>query len=122
LSLMYQNIPSEGSIRTKITSDAKQLAFRYQQALRRFRKKFPAQWLPQQFVSAQRVLDLCSGDPHLADTLIGYALSHPKYGKRSRMSIYNLLGKWEHILSEYSTQLQAREQAQEAATKEVTIQ
>jgi len=122
LSLRYENIPAEYSLQAKITPHAKQLALWYKQTLLRYRKKFPAQWLSQQFVSASRILEMCSGDVELARKLIGFAMAHPRHYKRSRQSLYNLFGRWDHILKDYSEFLEAleRERQVKEAREEVT--
>ena len=118
LSLKYMNIPAEDTLRLKLTADAKQVAFRYQQAMKKFgRMKFPAQWLAQQFVSAQRILNACNGDMELAAQIVNHAINHQKYGQRSRQSLYHLYGLWPKVLTSYTEKLQARERqrAQQAA-------
>lgn len=114
LSLLYQNIPSQEIIRRKITPQAKQLAFAYKQALQG-RKRFPKGWLDQQHLSAQRILELCSGDERLAATLIDFACLHPTFGKRSRQSLYQLLRLWKKITASYSEHLQRQERRRQAA-------
>ena len=122
ISIKYQSVPAEEILRLQITDDAKQLALRYRQGLKRFckRHKFPAQWLSQQFPSAQRILNACEGDMELAAKIIGHALSHPAHMKRSRQSLYHLYGRWPRILESYSAALQAQEQ--ERQQREGTIQ
>jgi hypothetical protein len=120
IAIKYENVPAEEILRLKITDEAKQISLRYQQALKRLRKKFPAHWLPQQFPSAQRILNECDGDVELAARLIGHALSHPAHAAKSRQSLYHLYGRWKRILETYSAQLQAQEQARQQT--EVTIQ
>jgi hypothetical protein len=110
ISIRYQNLPCEETLRLQITPDAQQIAVRYQRALQRVgRRKFPKQWLRQQFLSAQRVLNECNGDVDLACALISHALSHPGHRKKSKQSLYNLYGRWPKILSTYSARLQEQE-------------
>lgn len=109
LSLRYQNIPAEEALIRQITPQARKLALGYKAALSKCRKKFPAQWLPQQFLSAQRILDLCSGNEQAASNLINYAFSHPQHARRARQSLYNLLGRWKRLVQDYSAALEAQE-------------
>ena len=87
-----------------ITSEAKDLAFRYQSALQKigFRKRFPKGWLGQQTLSAQRMLNRCGGDVDRARALIGFALGNPKFTKRARYSLYHLLGQWTDMERAYN--------------------
>jgi hypothetical protein len=120
IAIKYEKVPAEEILRLKITDDARQISLRYQQALKRFRKKFPAHWLSQQFPSAQRILNACNADVELAARLIGHALSHPLHAKRSRHSLYHLYGRWNKILETYSAKLQSEEQQRQQT--EGTIQ
>lgn len=120
ISIKYENVPAEEILRLKIADAAKQLALRYQVAVKKFgRRKFSAQWLPQQFLSAQRILNECNGDVELAARIIGHAMSHQKHGKKSRQSLYHLYGRWDKILESFSAKLQAQEQQQQTG---VTVQ
>src|SRR6266704_4511248 len=63
VSLRFENIPAEETLRLKVTDEAKQLAQRYKVATVKMGKQNrPKHWLQQQFVSAQRILDACNGN------------------------------------------------------------
>jgi hypothetical protein len=116
LSLNHENIPTERTLQTLVTADAKKLAAIYQRALMKAgRKRFPKFWLSQQFLSAQRILDQCAGDvPTAADT-ITYALHARLYRLKATKSLYTLLAVFPKVAAAYTAQ---REQKQ----KELEIQ
>ena len=110
ISIKYQNVPAEEIIRLKISPDAPQLAFRYEQGLRKMgRKKFPAHWLKQQFPSAQRILNDCNGDIELAARMIGYALSDPRHRKKAVQGLYHVCGRWRKIRESYENLLKQQQ-------------
>jgi hypothetical protein len=109
ISIRYENVPGEEILRAKVTPEAKELSVRYKRALEQnfHRKKFPKTWLPQQFVSAQRILNLCSGDMDLARRVIGHALSDGPHKKKASQSLYNLLGRWPQIVHTFQEKVQS---------------
>jgi hypothetical protein len=113
VSIKYQNVPAEEILRLKITPEAQQIALRYQTALRKCgRKKFPAQWLRQQFPSAQRIINDCSGDVELAARMIGHALNHPAHRRRAKEGLYHIYGRWRKIQETYTAWQQQRQQSE----------
>ncbi len=116
VSIKYQNVPGEEIVRLKITPEASQLSLRYQMALRKCgRQKFPAQWLKQQFPSAQRIINECGGDVDLAARMIGHALSDFRHRKKAVQGLYNLYGRWRKIEQSYEASQQQRRQAESTA-------
>lgn len=110
VSIKYSNVPAEEILRLKITPEAQNLAVRYQTALRkRGRKKFPAHWLKQQFPSAQRILNDCSGDVELAAEMVGYALYDPHHRKKAMQGLYHTYGRWRKIEDAYAAWKQTRQ-------------
>jgi hypothetical protein len=119
VSIKYQNVPAEGILRLKITPDAHKLALRYQTGLRKCgRKKFPAQWLSQQFPSAQRILNECGGDIEFAARMIGHALSDPQHWKRARLGLYHVYGRWRKIQGTYEAWQQRQAESTTPAAPE----
>jgi hypothetical protein len=113
VSIRFQNVPAEEILRLKITPEAHKLALRYQTGVRKCgRKKFPAQWLPQQFLSAQRILNECDGDIEFAARMIGHALGDPRHYKRAMLGLYHVYGRWRKIQATYETCQQQRGQAE----------
>jgi hypothetical protein len=105
LSLNHENIPTETSLRTLVTADAKKLAAIYQRALMKAgRKRFPKFWLGQQFLSAQRILDRCDGDVQIAADIVTYALHARLYRARAMKSLYTVLGAFPKIAAAYLAQ------------------
>lgn len=103
VSIKYQNVPAEEIVRLKITPAATQLAFRYQNGLRKAgRKKFPAQWLKQQFPSAQRILNECNGNVELAAQVLGHALSDERHRKKAAQGLYHVYGRWRKIVASFA--------------------
>jgi hypothetical protein len=116
VSIKYQNVPAEEILRLKITPEAQQLALRYQTALRKCgRKKFPAQWLRQQFPSAQRIINDCGGDVELAARKIGHALGDPRHRKKAMLGLYHVYGRWRKIEESFDASQQQRQQTESTA-------
>jgi hypothetical protein len=116
VSIKYQNVPGEEIVRLKITPEASQISLRYQIALRKNgRQKFPAQWLKQQFPSAQRIINDCGGDVELAARMIGHALSDLRHHKRAMQGLYHIYGRWRKIELSYKASQQQRRQAESTA-------
>jgi hypothetical protein len=116
LSLNYENIPSEKSVRTLVTQNARHLSARYQNDLRRMglKKKFPKTWLERQFLSAQRILDKCDGDVDLAARIIGHALNNPRHRNKSKKSLYEVLGQWHKVKHSYDAEHPEHQAAEQA--------
>jgi len=103
-SLNVEAIPAEEKLRSQVTDGARALAFRYQQALKKWtgRKRFPKLWLQHQFFNAQRMLDDCSGDVEKVAMLIGFALSRPEFHKKAAKSLYTLFARWQQVKTKYA--------------------
>jgi hypothetical protein len=113
VSIKFQNVPAEEILRLKITAEAQQIAVRYQIALQKLgRKKFPAQWLKQQFPSAQRIINDCGGDIELAARMIGHALHNPQHSRKAKKGLYHLYGRWRKVLKTYAEQQKLRQDAE----------
>jgi hypothetical protein len=105
LSLNFENIPTERTLRSLITPDAGKLAHRYKVVLQKLgRRKFSRHWINAQTSSAQRILDQCGGDLEAATRLIEHALSNPKHRSKAKKSLYELFGKWSKIVQTYAAQ------------------
>ena len=113
LTVNVEAIPAEAKLKSAITEEARQLAFKYQAALRRHmgRKRFPKLWLQHQFFNAQRMIDDCAGDAERAKALIGFALSQPEFRKRAAKSLYNLFALWKRVKTRYA-EVHGKEQTQ----------
>jgi hypothetical protein len=123
ISIKYQNVPAEEILRLKITREAEQITDRYRKALRKHgRKKFPAQWLRQQFPSAQRIINDCGGDVELAARMIGHALSDPRHRKRAMQGLYHVYGRWRKIEESYEAGQQLRQAESTAQAAPQTAQ
>lgn len=102
LSLLVENIPFSDAQAVIVTPEAKQLAAQYQTLLqRRGRKKFPRGWLGRQHISAQRILNACKGDLGVALQVVTFAVDSRAHQKRSRQSLYHLIGRWSQIKREF---------------------
>lgn len=99
LSLQFQNIPFEQTVRTIITQDAKTLSLRYMTALKGkgLRRKFPNAWLGRQYLSAQKILDRCTGSLELAEQIVTFAVMNPRLQNKARKSLYELHGQWPKV-------------------------
>lgn len=116
ISIKFQNVPGEEILSLKITPEAQQIAVRYQMALQKLgRKKFPAQWLRQQFPSAQRIINDCGGDIELAARMIGHALSIPQHSRKAMKGLYHLYGRWRKVQTSYAEQQRMRQDAESKA-------
>lgn len=106
LSLNYENIPSEKAVQKLISQDAKALVSRYVDELRTkfIRKKFPKHWLGQQRVSAQWLLDRCSGNLELAEKIVKFAVSHPRLQNKAKKGLYELKGQWNRVRLVYDAE------------------
>jgi hypothetical protein len=109
VSINIDNIPAEATLRSKITPAARNLASRYKNALGRLgKKKFPKHFLSNQVPTAQRILDSCGGDEEFASQVIGFALGHRDFLKKSRKSLYELFSRWEKVKSAFDAQRQTQ--------------
>lgn len=117
LSLNLSNIPQAKSVLTNISPEARTFAAQYQHTLQngvpsatgvKKRKKFPKGWLEQQFFSAQRILDECSGDVIVAAQMATYALFNAPVPirRKSAMSLYHLITCWKQIRTGYNAYIQ----------------
>lgn len=119
LTLLHENLPL-GEAQVPVTPEARELAGRYQIALSKHfgRKKFPKGWLPQQFVSAQRILNRCDGDLAKARKIVGHALSTKAHAGRAKHSLYHLHGRWNKIMQTYAAKAMGKDQADQPTTCE----
>lgn len=104
LTLLYEKVPFAEPQYTRVTEAAKQLAFRYKQALAKGfqRRKFPRGWLEQQYISSQRILDRCDGDFDQAIHRLKHAANHQQHRTAVRKSMYHVLHRWPKIMATYT--------------------
>jgi hypothetical protein len=104
LTVNVDSLPANATVKTVITDEARQLALRYQTALKRHtgRKRFPKLWLQHQFFNAQRMIDDCAGDVDKAARLIGFALSRPEFKGKAAKSLYELFARWKQLRESYT--------------------
>ena len=121
LSINIDKIPAEEPLRVMLSDDAARLAALYsiQLRTRRVRRKFPKHFVDLQKVSAQRILNTCSGNLELAQRMIEHSLDMPLHRGKASKSLYHLFGIWPKVQQSYAVSL--RNSPQEP-TPSVTIE
>jgi hypothetical protein len=101
-AINYAAVPGEEALQEKITQDARNVSFKYQQLLqKKGRRKFHKRWLGQQFLSAQRIIDKCKGDADVALRVIQFALAAKPFQQTASQSLYNILRIWKPMGTAY---------------------
>jgi len=102
IALNVESLPATRKLRQKITPEARELAERYQLALRALGpRRFTKNWLSRQAANAQIILGFCDGNLELARRLVGFAIRKSRHQKKARISLYHARMVWSRIVQEY---------------------